>query len=101
MILKNASLTDERIFGNSYCADFRIDNVCAWTHRGTKKRRAQTDTVELANLKEVVGFYKATFDDLKSQINTLTERLKEIEVENIKLKNNLHELNRQLKKQNG
>ena len=68
---------------------------------GRKKERAQTDTVELANLKEVVGFYKATFDDLKSQINTLTERLKEIEVENIKLKNNLHELNRQLKKQNG
>ena len=64
---------------------------------GRKKTKAEVDKMEIDNLGAVVDFYKRTFNDLKSELEKLSERCKELthEIEILRLENvSLKKINR-------
>jgi chromosome segregation ATPase len=65
---------------------------------GKRKSNAETDTIVIQNVKEILGVYAITINDLKNEIRELKDKIDRYEeqIENMSIE--LNELRKQLTK---
>jgi len=65
---------------------------------GKRKSNAETDTIVISNVKELLGVYSNTINDLKNEIKELKDKIDKYEeqIDNMSLE--IHQLRKELKK---
>ena len=65
---------------------------------GQRKNNAETDSIVIENVKEILSVYSQTIQDLKSEIMELKDKIDEYEKIIDKLKSELQEFREEMKK---
>lgn len=65
---------------------------------GKRKSNAETDSIVISNVKELLGVYSNTINDLKNEIKELKDKIDKYEeqIDNMSLE--IHQLRKELKK---
>jgi len=65
---------------------------------GLRKNNAETSSIEIKNIKEVIEIYTKTIQDLKVEVEELKEEIQEYRTCINKLENELHQFKSDMKK---
>ena len=65
---------------------------------GLRKTNAETDTIVIDNVKELLGVYSQTIQDLKTEIRELKDKIDTYEQTIEKLKRELHDFRKDMTK---
>lgn len=64
---------------------------------GSRKNNAETDSIVIDNVKEILGVYNTTINDLKAEIMELREKIERYEKHIEKLQQELNAFRREMK----
>jgi predicted RNase H-like nuclease (RuvC/YqgF family) len=67
---------------------------------GSRKNNAETDRIVIENVKEILGVYSTTINDLKMEIKELKEKIDKYEQQIECLNKELHEFRKEMKPDN-
>jgi predicted RNase H-like nuclease (RuvC/YqgF family) len=65
---------------------------------GSRKTNAETDRIVIENVKEILGVYSQTIQDLKTEISELKDKIDGYEKQIDCLNKELHEFRKEMKK---
>lgn len=65
---------------------------------GSRKNNAETDSIVIQNVKEILGVYSQTIQDLKQEISELKDKIDGYEKQIEYLNKELHEFRKEMKK---
>ena len=65
---------------------------------GSRKANAETDSIVIANVKEILGVYSTTINDLKEEIKELKNKIDQYEKQIDCLNKELHDFRKEMKK---
>lgn len=64
---------------------------------GSRKNNAETDRIVIDNVKEILGVYSSTINDLKNEISELKEKIEKYEAHIEKLKTELSDFRKEMR----